>query len=69
LLVVSMAAAIPFDLYFHFVASGPDNALQQGSGFWPATFVVTAYLLLLLAVAGVFVGVGFQRTRSSPSTR
>jgi len=69
LLAVSMATAIPFDLYFHFVASGPDNALQQGSGFWPATFVVTAYLLLLFAVAGVFVGVGFQRTRSSPSTR
>jgi len=50
---LSMAAAIPFDLYFHFVAQGLDNALQQGSGQWPATFVITAYLLLLLKVAGV----------------
>ena len=62
LLVLSMAAAIPFDLYFHFVASGPDNALQQGSGPWPATFVVTAYLLLLFAVAGVFAGAWFLRS-------
>ena len=28
-LALSLAAAIPFDLYFHFVAQGPDNALQQ----------------------------------------
>ena len=62
LLVLSMAAAIPFDLYFHFVASGPDNALQQGPGLWPATFVVTAYLLLLFAVTGVFAGIWFLRS-------
>jgi hypothetical protein len=62
LLAFSMAAAIPFDLYFHFFASGPDNALQQGSGLWPATFVITAYLLLLFALADLFVGVWFLRS-------
>lgn len=62
LLALSMAAAIPFDLYFHFIAPGPDNALQQRtSGLWPATFVITAYLLLLFAVVGVLVGVWFLR--------
>src|SRR5262249_61039990 len=31
LLALSMAAALPFDLYFHFVAPGPANALRQRS--------------------------------------
>jgi hypothetical protein len=52
----SMATAIPLDLYFHFVAQGPDNALQQGSGQWPATCVMTAYLLLLFKGCGRVCG-------------
>ena len=61
LLAISMAAAFFFDLYFHFVAPGPDNALHQGSGQWPAIFVTTAYSLQLLTFAGVFVGLWFLR--------
>ncbi len=60
-LALSMAAAFPFDLYFHFVAQGPDNALQQGSGQWPVIFVTTAYLLQVLTVAGLLTGVWFLR--------
>ncbi|HXW82838.1 MAG TPA: hypothetical protein VEJ86_00395 [Candidatus Binataceae bacterium] len=61
LLALSMAAAFPFDLYFHFAVSGPDNALQQGPGQWPATFVTTAFLLQALTVAGVLASVWFLR--------
>ena len=61
LLALSTAAGFPFDLYFHFIAAGPDNAFQQSSGEWPAIFVTTAVLLQLLTGAGVFLGVWLLR--------
>jgi hypothetical protein len=67
LLALSTAAGFPFDLYFHFIAAGSDNALQQPSGEWPAMFVTTAILLQLLTAAGVLVGVWYLRAPAQPS--
>lgn len=41
----SMAGALVFGLYYHFVAPGADNALGLAPGHWSTVFLATSVLL------------------------
>lgn len=56
LLFGSMAGSLIFDLAYHFLIGGPDNAFTLESGVWVAPFQVTSVLLVLASGLGVLVG-------------
>jgi CHASE2 domain-containing sensor protein len=56
LLLCSMAGALVFGSYYHFIATGADNVASLGSHAWAAPFQVTAVLLAITEVAGVLTG-------------
>jgi len=41
----TMAGALVFGIYYHFVAPGADNALGLTPGYWSTVFLVTSLLL------------------------
>ena len=55
LLALSMAGALIFGIYMHFIAVGPDN-IRQVVGEWSGTFVWTSFALAIVEAAGVYVG-------------
>ena len=57
LLAVSMAGALIFGIYKHFVAAGPDNALGLPYSVWALVFQVTAVLLVVTEAAGCWAGI------------
>ena len=59
LLSLSMFGSLLFGLYHHFLAVSPDHVHSQPTSPWGITFVLTAYLLLITAVIGTYVGVHF----------
>ena len=61
LLGLTMGGALVFGLYHHFVAAGPDHVSSQGTGQWGATFVITAWLLLLAEAVGTYIGLRYSR--------
>ena len=61
LLSLSMFGSLLFGLYHHFLAVSPDHVHSQPSSGWGATFVLTAYLLLITEAMGSYVGVHFLR--------
>ena len=54
LLASSMAGALVFGLYHHFVMAGLDQLGQQGSGPWASAFAITAWLLAITEAGGAF---------------
>jgi hypothetical protein len=61
LLSLSMFGSLLFGLYHHFLAASPDHIRSQPSDGWGTTFVLTAYLLLIMEAIGAYVGVHFLR--------
>ena len=63
LLVLSMTGSLLFGIYYHFVASGPDNVAFLHPHPWTQAFRVSAVLLAVVELAGVMVGqLGISRT-------
>jgi hypothetical protein len=58
-LSLSMFGSLLFGLYHHFLVVSPDHIHSQPSSGWGATFVPTAYLLLITEAIGTYVGVHF----------
>jgi hypothetical protein len=68
LLMLSMLGSFLFSLYYHFIANTIDHVGHVANmvpAFWAATFNVTAYLLLLVEIAGTIIG--FLLVKQSPS--
>ena len=68
LLAASMSGSLVFGLLYHLLVPGSDNVFTQPSGTWHDTFQVTAVLLSLVQVVGVFVGSWAVRRFSRPPT-
>lgn len=71
LLAASMAAALAFGVYYHFVAPGPDNVNQSESkapANWHNLFEDTAIDLALIEALGTLAG-AVLFFRSSPPQR
>ena len=56
LLVVSMAGALIFGVYKHFVAAGPDLAFGLLHSAWALVFQVSAVLLVVTEAGGCWAG-------------
>jgi len=56
LLLLSMTGSLLFGIYYHFVASGPDNVAFLHPHPWTQAFRVSAVLLAVVELAGVIVG-------------
>src|SRR6266496_841064 len=56
LLAVSMAAALDFGIYWHYVADSPDHVSHLPEGNLQGLFRLTALLLVLSEASGVAVG-------------
>ncbi len=65
LLLLSMAGAFLFGLYYHFLYPGPDNVSQATSNNWLPAFRVTAVLSELLELLGCWAG--FRALRAATS--
>jgi Na+/proline symporter len=60
LLAVSMAGALLFGVYNHFVAISPDHVSHVGAmpqKFWALIFQITAALLALVEALGIWAGI------------
>lgn len=55
-LALSMTGSFFFGMYYHFVASGPDNVTWVHTPPWSVTFQATAVLLAIVELAGALVG-------------
>jgi hypothetical protein len=53
LLLLSMAGALVFGMYFHFVASGADNALGRSHHGWGGVFGLSAVLVAMSEAIGI----------------
>ena len=66
LLVASMAGALIFGAYFHYVEISPDHVSHLPPGDAQGLFRTTALLLVLTELAGLVVGLwGLQRHAAS----
>jgi hypothetical protein len=58
-----MTGSLLFGIYYHIVASGPDNVAFLHPHPWTQAFRVSAVLLAVVELAGVLVGkLGISRT-------
>jgi hypothetical protein len=57
LLVVSMAGALVFGIYKHFIAPGPDHAFGLPYSEWALVFQATAILLVATEAVGCWAGI------------
>jgi len=57
LLVVSMAGALVFGIYKHFMAPGPDHALGLPYSGWALVFQITTVLLVVTEATGCWAGI------------
>ena len=64
LLAVSMAGALLFGAYYHFVAGGADNVASVAASGWGAVFRWTSVLLALTEAVGVWAGLHALHARS-----
>ena len=64
LLAASMFASLLFGLYHHFLIEGADHVHSQPPGLWGATFVITAYGLLVAEALGTWLGMHFLRSEN-----
>jgi hypothetical protein len=56
LLTISMIGSFLFGVYYHFIATGSDNAFTLPASSWTRTFQLTAWLLAITEVAGAVIG-------------
>jgi hypothetical protein len=64
LLFCSMLGSLIFGIYFHFIASGSDNAMTVVTNSTGHTFQVTAALLTVIEAAGVVIGfLGIRKSK------
>lgn len=69
LLSVSMAAALVFGVYFHYLVPNPDN-VASATGAWSLHFEGTAALVVIAELAGTVAGAWlWWRTRSTRPSR
>ena len=61
LLAVSMAGALVFGAYYHFVAPGADNIASVVAEGWGVVFRWTSVLLALTELAGIWAGLRVLR--------
>jgi hypothetical protein len=62
---LTMAGALAFGAWNHFVAAGPDHVAHLAPGPWGATFQVTAVLLAATETAGTALGLGLLGAREA----
>ena len=67
LMLVSMAGAALFGIYFHFLLIGPDNVSSIGLDSWGFVFLGTAIFLAATEVWGVTAAVRLLRATRRPS--
>jgi hypothetical protein len=63
---LSMAGALVFGAWNHFVAAGPDHVAHLAAGPWRSTFQVTAALLAAIEAGGVALALGLLRSAEVP---
>jgi presenilin-like A22 family membrane protease len=56
LLTISMIGSFVFGVYYHFVATGSDNAFTLPASSWTLTFQLTAWLLAITELGGAVIG-------------
>jgi hypothetical protein len=56
LLTISMIGSFVFGVYYHFIATGSDNAFTLPASSWTLTFQLTAWLLAITELGGVVIG-------------
>lgn len=72
LLTISMAGALIFGIYYHFVAAGPDNVDYDHAGApakWGNLFEDTAIDITLIEGLGLFAGVALLAKSPKPGTQ
>lgn len=66
-LAATMAGALLFGVWNHFIVVGPDHVLHLAAGPWRLPFQATAVLLVPLELAGALAGLAALRARPSES--
>lgn len=56
LLIVSMIGSLLFGVFYHFIATGPDNVASVPQHPWSHTFQLTAVLLAVSEASGIALG-------------
>ena len=56
LLTISMIGSFVFGVYYHFIATGSDNAFTLPASSWTLTFQLTAWLLAITELGGAVIG-------------
>jgi hypothetical protein len=56
LLTISMIGSFAFGVYYHFIATGSDNAFTLPASSWTLTFQLTAWLLAITELGGAVLG-------------
>jgi hypothetical protein len=65
LLLVSMAGALVFGIYEHFIAPGPDHAFGLPYSKWALVFQITAVLLVVTEATGCWAGIQVLQRENS----
>jgi hypothetical protein len=56
LLTISMIGSFAFGVYYHFIATGSDNAFTLPASSWTLTFQLSAWLLAITELSGTVIG-------------
>ena len=56
LLTISMIGSFAFGVYYHFIATGSDNAFTLPASSWTLTFQLSAWLLAITELGGAVIG-------------
>ena len=56
LLTISMIGSFVFGVYYHFIATGSDNAFTLPASSWTLNFQLTAWLLAITELGGAVIG-------------
>jgi hypothetical protein len=56
LLTISMIGSFVFGVYYHFIATGSDNAFTLPASSWTLTFQLSAWLLAITELGGAIIG-------------
>ena len=56
LLTISMIGSFAFGVYYHFIATGSDNAFTLPASSWTLTFQLSAWLLAITELSGTLIG-------------
>ena len=65
--LVILAFAVPVGGYQHFAKPGADNVFQMAPGPWTLPYRISAALLVMLEILGIWWSVHTLRNSSSPA--